>query len=195
MPGELSALLDTLLAARRGHFRLESGHHGDLWLDLDGLFARPAALAPLVSELAGRLSALDVAVVCGPLTGGALLAQLVAVELDLGFCPVGRVAAGGTATYRVPDPLRAGLAGRRVAVVDDVINAGSAVRATLADLDRCGALPAALGALLVLGSPAGELAAGRDLVLAALSERDATVWPPADCPGCRSGVPLEDLLA
>jgi hypothetical protein len=25
--------------AERGHFRYESGHHGDLWLDLDGLLA------------------------------------------------------------------------------------------------------------------------------------------------------------
>ena len=32
------------LPARRGHFRLESGHHGELWLNLDALFARPASL-------------------------------------------------------------------------------------------------------------------------------------------------------
>ena len=30
-----------LLPRRQGHFRLESGHHGDLWLDLDPLFLRP----------------------------------------------------------------------------------------------------------------------------------------------------------
>jgi hypothetical protein len=29
---------------RRGHFVLESGHHGNLWLDLNSLFLRPAAL-------------------------------------------------------------------------------------------------------------------------------------------------------
>ena len=28
----------TLLAARKGHFRLESGHHRNLWLDLEPLF-------------------------------------------------------------------------------------------------------------------------------------------------------------
>jgi orotate phosphoribosyltransferase len=38
------------LAARRGHFRLESGHHGELWLDLDPLFARPARLAPFTDR-------------------------------------------------------------------------------------------------------------------------------------------------
>lgn len=28
-----------LVSARRGHFRLESRHHGALWLELDTLFA------------------------------------------------------------------------------------------------------------------------------------------------------------
>jgi orotate phosphoribosyltransferase len=37
------AFLD-LVAARHGHFRLESGHHGRLWLDLDSLFAESGRL-------------------------------------------------------------------------------------------------------------------------------------------------------
>ncbi len=44
-----------LLSARRGHFLLESGHHGNLWLNLDALFLRPAALRPFTNELARRL--------------------------------------------------------------------------------------------------------------------------------------------
>jgi len=35
-----------MLVARHRHFRLESGRHGNLWLELDGLFERPARLAP-----------------------------------------------------------------------------------------------------------------------------------------------------
>jgi hypothetical protein len=30
-----------IVSARRGHFRLESGYHGSLWVDLDALFAEP----------------------------------------------------------------------------------------------------------------------------------------------------------
>jgi hypothetical protein len=40
-----------LLSARRGHFVLESGHHGNLWLDLDSLFLRPARLRPFARNL------------------------------------------------------------------------------------------------------------------------------------------------
>ncbi|HUV90521.1 MAG TPA: hypothetical protein VMY80_12775, partial [Anaerolineae bacterium] len=45
-----------LLAARKGHFRLESGHHGDLWLDLDLLFVRPNHVRRFAIELANGLS-------------------------------------------------------------------------------------------------------------------------------------------
>src|SRR5262245_51691875 len=81
----LQADLLRLLAARAGHFRLESGHHGDLWLDLDTLFLRPRSLRPFAVELAARLSQHDVDAVCGPLVGGAFLAQIVAAELDVNF--------------------------------------------------------------------------------------------------------------
>jgi len=61
-----------LLSARKGHFFLESGHHGNLWLDLELLCLRPGLLRPLISELAKRLSRLEVEVVCGPFVEGHL---------------------------------------------------------------------------------------------------------------------------
>ena len=55
----------SLIAARQGHFRLESGHHGSLWLDLDPLFVRPGRLRrilhgallaePVLREIRARL--------------------------------------------------------------------------------------------------------------------------------------------
>src|SRR5215203_1484871 len=120
--------LGRILPGRPGHFRLESGHHGDLWLDLDELFLRPAALRPFVAELARRLAAHAVDVVCGPLTGGAFVAQLIAAELDAAFVHAERAVHQNAVTYRIPAGLRGHVRGERIAVVDDVINAGSAVR-------------------------------------------------------------------
>jgi len=40
-----------LMVAKIGHSAYESGHHGNLWLDLDRLFERPALLRPSVTEL------------------------------------------------------------------------------------------------------------------------------------------------
>jgi orotate phosphoribosyltransferase len=184
------------LAARHGHFLLESGHHGELWLDLDALFAWPARVAPFVAELASRLSACGAEVVCGPLVGGAFVAQAVAAQLDVECSWTERVAGPSgdglyAARYRVPDALRDRLRGRTVAIVDDVINAGSATRATLADLRACGARVVAVGALLVLGSRAAELAAAEGLVLESVAALDNALWEPEECPLCAAGVALE----
>ena len=186
------------LAARRGHFRLESGHHGELWLDLDALFARPARLAPFVAELAERLSGCGAEVVCGPLVGGAFVAQAVADRLGIEASWTERVAApsgGGlyAARYRIPEALRDRLRDRSVAVVDDVVNAGSATRATIADLRACGARPIALGALLVLGEGAAQLARAEGLALASVAALANAIWEPDDCPLCAAGVELEKL--
>ena len=186
------------LPARRGHFRLESGHHGELWLDLDALFARPASLAPFVAELAERLSGCGAEVVCGPLVGGAFVAQAVADRLGIEASWTERVAApsgGGlyAARYRIPEALRDRLGGRPVAVVDDVVNAGSATRATIADLRACDARPIALGALLVLGDGAAQLARAEGLALASIATLANAIWEPGDCPLCAAGVALEAL--
>jgi orotate phosphoribosyltransferase len=187
-----------LLATRRGHFRLESGHHGDLWLDLDALFRRPGALRPFAGELARRLAAHKIDAVCGPLTGGAFLAQMVAAELGAEFAYAERLARprgeeSFPVGYRIPGALRPGLRGRVIAVVDDAINTGSAVRGTFADLQACGARPVVVGALLVLGDATSAFAADRGVPLERIAHLPAGLWAPADCPLCAAGVPLEDL--
>jgi orotate phosphoribosyltransferase len=185
-----------LLAARKGHFRYESGHHGDLWLEVPRLYVRPDRLRPLAAELAHRLAVHGVEAVCGPMVEGALLAQMVAEELGAefsfadqfarprgdGLYPVG---------YRIPDALRQVARDKATAVVDDVINAGSAVRGTLADLRTCGARPVAVGALLVLGPSGPAFAASERLPLERLSDLPNTLWEPSACPLCASGVPLD----
>jgi orotate phosphoribosyltransferase len=193
------ALLD-LLDGRRGHFHLESGHHGELWLDLDALFLRPARLTPFVADLAERVSGIgNVDAVCGPLFGGALVASAVAATLDCELYVAEQVqrADDGSelyaARYEVPQAIRGHLRGRRVAVIDDVINAGSATRATVADLRAAGAEVVAIGALLVLGSRVAEYAAQEGFELVRVAAMEQRIWEPASCPLCAAGEPLEDV--
>jgi orotate phosphoribosyltransferase len=184
-----------LMAARTGHFLLESGHHGDLWLELDGLFWSDA-IHPAAERLAARIRPYGADVVCGPLVGGALLAQLVAARLGAAFCYAERTSTGTglySATYHLPTALRSRVPGRRVAIVDDVVNAGSAMRATLADLTAAGAEVVALGALLALGSTPAAIAAGVGLPLEALVTRSNEIWEPDRCPRCAEGEPLHQL--
>jgi orotate phosphoribosyltransferase len=183
-----------LVAARTGHFPLESGHHGELWLDLDVLCWSAAAVEPVVGALAERIGPYAVEVVCGPLVGGALLAQPVAARLGAGFAYTERSSAGSgalySARYRLPDALGARLAGRRVALVDDVINAGSATRATLRAVRAAGGEPVVLAAMLTLGETPARVAADEGLPLEPVTTLDNAIWAPPDCPLCARGEPL-----
>jgi orotate phosphoribosyltransferase len=187
-----------LLSARRGHFLLESGHHGDLWLDLETLCRKPRAVQSAAARIAEPLSQLKLDAVCGPLVEGAFVGLMVASQLDLQFTYSERFARPSEsglfpAGYRIPAALRKGLAGQRVAIVNDVINAGSAMRGTFDDLQACGATVVAIGALLVLGEAAGAYASGKAVPLFSAASLPNNLWTPADCPLCRSNTPLEDI--
>jgi orotate phosphoribosyltransferase len=193
----LNGPVSSALPSRRGHFLLESGYHTDQWLDLGAIFVAPETIAPLIAALADRLRAHDVSAVCGPMIGGAFLAQALATALGVSFYytePGEAKADLGlfAATYVLPPEQRSRVKGQSVAVVDDVISAGSSVRATAAALSEAGASVAVVAALLVLGDAAKTHFAGRRIPVEMLEERDLVLWEPRDCPLCRSGSALEE---
>jgi orotate phosphoribosyltransferase len=185
-------LLDAL-AASRGHFLYESGHHGDLWLDLDALLVDARRTRGWASALAQRAMACRPEFVCGPLTGGAFVAQALAAEMGAGFAFAERlVSETGAVHYRVTGSLRGRLRGRRVLLVDDAVNAGSAWLSTLADLEDCHSELAGLACLLTLGEAASRIAAQHGVPLLTLASLERGMWVPEECPLCASGVPLEN---
>ena len=74
-----------LLPKREGHFVFESGHHGEVWLDLERLLLHPERVQPLAETLADRLRGHRAEAVCGPLVEGAFVALMVASSLGLPF--------------------------------------------------------------------------------------------------------------
>ena len=192
----LAAFLE-LVDGRRGHFRLESGHHSSLWLELDALFNQPWAIAPFVTRLTARLRKHAPEVVCGPLLGGAFLAQLLAHSLEVEFCFTERQAppqADGLygTRYQLPPAYRLRVRARRVAMVDDVMSAGSALRSTYLELKARGAVPVVAGALLVLGDLAADFFAQQHVPIEAVARDAYELWEPTECPLCAAGRPLED---
>jgi len=187
----------TSLPARRGHFLLESGFHTDLWFNLDALFVAPSDLAPQIASLSELLSPYSISAVCGPLLGGAFLAQAVASYMGLRFYYTQQVPAkipGSlfAAEYQLPPELRRKVGNERVAIVDDVVSAGSSVRATAENLITTGAQTVVVGTLMVLGSQAVDHFAARGIPLVALARQDFNLWAPAECPLCRAGASLEN---
>lgn len=185
------------LPGREGHFRLESGLHTDRWLTLDALFASPGDAAPLITALAARLKSYSVAGVCGPLVGGAFLAQSLAAALGVDFYfsepeTTPRSAGLFSAEYRVPAGLRSRMSGARLALVDDVISAGSSVRATAKAVAGAGASIVVVGTLLALGTVALDHFARLEIPVEALERRELSLWSPETCPLCRAGAALHD---
>jgi orotate phosphoribosyltransferase len=188
-----------LAKGRRGHFRLESGHHAVLWLDLDGLFLNARRIAPFVDRLTDLIRRYRVDIVCGPLLGGAFLAQLVARALSVDFCFTERELPTGAdgmyrARYRLPPAFIGSVEGRRVAIVDDVMSAGSALRGTYLELASYEAHTVVAGALMSMGPLGLRYFSDNGVPVAAVVHQEAMLWRPEECPQCKAGEPLEDVV-
>ncbi len=173
----------------QGHFAFESGHHGDLWLDLDSLFTDAKRIKEWVTQLATEITLLP-DVICGPLVGGAFVAQLLAIELSCEFAYAERWVENGNPKYRVPPSLRHHLQGKRVLVADDAINAGSALLGTLEDLTACGAELVGIASIIASGENALHIANRLHVSFYTLFSVSRSLWTPETCPLCHQGNPL-----
>lgn len=187
--------LASLLQVTKGHFEFESGYHGELWFDLERLFRNPDAVKPLSIALAERIAPFDVEIICGPLVEGAYVAMQVASELGVEFAYTERHVRGDVeglfpVDYTLPGVLREMVHGKRVALVNDIISAGSAIRGSLANLRACSAEVIAIGALANLGDTAVEFAAEEGLPLESLASRPAALYTVDQCPMCATGTAL-----
>jgi orotate phosphoribosyltransferase len=185
---------------RHGHFDLGTGYHGDVWLDLDALFLRPSALRPDVKALADRLREHRVDAVCGPMEGGAFLAYALADLMEVAFLPAYRAAASDAAAataYRLAQTGGdgEGIGGWRVAIADDAVNAGTAVRACAGQLRDHGAVPVAVAALLAVGPARQVVPAALSVPFYAVDTVQSQAWRPEDCPLCSDGIALTDPTA
>src|SRR6185503_7118830 len=93
--------------------------------------------------------------------------------------------------YRLPGAQLPLVRDRRVAIVNDVISAGSAVRGAYAHLQGLDAQVVAIGSLAVLGTPFVTFAREHALPLEALAHVPHNLWTPAECPLCQRGVQVE----
>jgi orotate phosphoribosyltransferase len=96
--GFMKEHLLSLVRGRQGHFLLESGHHGDLWYQLETLCRHSRDIRPFAGRLAAQLAPYEVELVCGPLVEGAFVGLLVSLELGCEFAY----------TERFKDPTREG---------------------------------------------------------------------------------------
>lgn len=180
--------------AHTGHFLYESGHHGDIWLELEKIVLDPKELLNWVQELAKQIEPNALDFICGPALGGAFVAQLLAFELDCGFIYSERsVLVDSTVKYSIPTPIKPLLNTKRVLIVDDAINAGSAALGTMASLTECGASLVGIASLITTGQTAFNIALEHHIPYYTLLTIERNLWLPSECPLCMQSLPITHI--
>ena len=184
-----SVSISALVQIAKGHFSLESGYHADTWFDLDGLMSHARQVQESAHRLAAKLATHNIEAVCGPLFGGAIVAQNIASFLDLPYffterCEHKSPGALFPVDYCLSKSQQSRVRGKLVAVVDDAVSAGSAIRGTVRALQAAGARPVVVGALLLLGDGSASFMASHGLGMEFVEKLDFQLWLPTSCPLC-----------
>jgi orotate phosphoribosyltransferase len=182
-----------------GHFDFGNGYHGRVYLNPHQLFRHPSTIWRFAQDLIDILpgSIIEQAeVVAGPVMGGALLAHTMAGLLDSRqhlsrprtiFAPFSVDASCGQTLSRF---YQRQVHGRRVLIVDDVLNTGQTF-ARCAELVRDGG-----GTVIATAEICDRMEAvvTLDVPNYPLAEyRAPENYPAGSCPMCQAGVPISSF--
>ena len=179
------------------HFVYISGDHGSGWVDKDTIFVDPRRPARLCQLLAERVRPMEAEMLCGPATGGLIVAQWTAFALGVPAVFAEHNSPRSSAELRGQFAFHRGydrlVAGKRVVVVDDVVNTGQSVRQTVAAVRAAGGNVVAAGALVDRGNVDAAALGVAEYVY--LLKYDIPDWSAAECPLCKAGVPINTQYA
>jgi len=186
-----------LLHPRKGHFLTESGRHTNLWFEIDKLFINVDLIKPIVNVLGEKLMTHRFDIICGPMEGGARIAEMISKEFGVEYVYSERRVTFDKndvkplVSYSIPKFMRDRIEGKRIALVDDIINAGAAIKQTFEELIRLEAIPVVMGCLLVKGNLIYPFATGHNLPIEEITKLKNNMWIPQECPLCVSKQPIE----
>jgi orotate phosphoribosyltransferase len=194
----LAILAEAQALLENDHFVYISGDHGSGWIDKDAIYPHTERVERLCRETADMVRGWGAEVVCGPASGGLIVAQWTAHELGVlaAFAEHDPTAAAGE-SLRGRFVLRRGydqvVSGKRVLVVDDIVNTGWSLRQTAEAVRGAGGDVVGAACLVSRGNvDAAGLGVGG---FAYLLEYRIPAWPAAECPLCRAGVPINTRYA
>jgi orotate phosphoribosyltransferase len=143
MPVDLGQLLQDSGAILKGHFKLASGRHSDVYFEKFRILEQPKVLSALCAELARYFADKSVDIVAGPTTGGIIIAF--EVGRQMGRQTRYAETENGVKTLRRNAQIEPGA---RVLIVDDVLTTGMSVQETISALEARGAVVAGVGVLI-----------------------------------------------
>jgi len=173
-----------------GHFVYASGDHGPGWIAKDIINmdpARPRALGAMLAE-AIEESGCTLDLVCGPAIGGVICAQYTALALGVQCVFAERVRTDAGEAFQLKRRYDEAVNGRRVLVVDDIINTGHSTGLVLKAVKAAGGKVVAVATWINRGNVGAE-AFGVDTFIH-LDEVHLPSFPAAGCRLCAESVPV-----
>jgi orotate phosphoribosyltransferase len=183
-PEEVIELFRATGALLEGHFTYASGRHGRQFLQAARVLQYPDHTERLCKAMAERFAGDNIGLVCGPATGGIILAYETARHLGCRSVFTEKEDGG---TMAVKRGLRVE-PGTRVLVVEDIITTGGSVKKTITHLRERGADVA--GVAVLIDRSAGE--AAFDTRFEPLATLDMESWAPDNCALCQEGQPVTE---
>lgn len=181
---DVDALLRSTGAMLRGHFKLTSGRHSDVYIEKFRIMEDPAATVALCGMIADHFRSSGIRLVVGPAMGGIILAYETARQLGVRAIYAEKDGKGGLMFDRGFTIA----SGEPVLVIDDVLTTGGSVRQTL-ELVR-----AAGGDVRGVAFLIDRTNGGVDFGVPFFASHSMSVvsYAPDECPLCRQGVPLTE---
>jgi orotate phosphoribosyltransferase len=179
---EIQDVFRRLGALRSGHFLLASGLHSPAYVQCARLLEHPRETGPLLRVVADRWKDAGIQAVVGPAYGGILVAYALADALGVRAMYAERVE--GKLALRRGFDVSGGL---RVLVGEDVVTTGGSALETVDLLQSLGAQVAGVASLI-------DRTGGKSpfpVPFTPLLRIDLPAMPPAECPLCKQGIPLE----
>ena len=177
-PEEALRLLEAHGAVLRGHFKLSSGRHSDLYVQKARIFEQPEATMAVARAMASWYPRIDVVV--APAVGA----------IPLGFAVA--LASGARSLFAERQDgtmqLRRGFRvaqGEQALVVEDVVTTGASAREVFDLLGQLGVDRLGVAALV------DRTTADVGFPLRALVRVEASSWDEDECPLCRDGRPFD----
>jgi orotate phosphoribosyltransferase len=193
----LRILTESQALLENDHFVYISGDHGSGWIDKDAIYPHTERIEQLCRDMAKVVRAWGAEAVCGPATGGLIIAEWTAHELGVLSLFAEHDPTPQKGALRGRFVLRRGyghvVSGKRVLVVDDIVNTGLSLRQTAEAVRGRGGRVIGAACLVSRGNvDAAGLSVDR---FAYLLEVKIPAWPAAECKLCKSGVPINPNYA
>lgn len=180
------------------HIVYTSGKHGSAYVNKDAVYPYTEDISRLCEAVAGQFfrNNEEVDVVVGPALGGIVLTQWVAHHLTRVMCSTvlavyaEKTADGNFVFTRGYDKL---VAGRRVLVVEDILNTGGSVKKVVDLVRETGGYVIGIGALCNRGGVTAH-DVGDVPKLVSLVDVSLDAWDANDCPLCANETPINTAV-